>query len=94
VIAVEKIGDGSVVIRTKDPAAAVYVWYRANLQNANGDTETKDGAHILYTRSGATVDIEPDAPGERGTNIGIVWNARKYGAYVPASGQRQPPLPK
>jgi hypothetical protein len=89
VIAIEKIGDGSVVIRTKGGPEVVYDWYRANLKDGNGDTKTKDGAHILYRHSGATVDIETGNPFAPGTSIGIVWDAKKYGVYAAETHPRQ-----
>jgi len=90
VTAIERIGDGSVVIKTRDTPDKVYVWYRSNLKNANGDTKTEDGAHILYTQSGATVDIEPGNSFAPDTAIGIVWDARKFGAYRATSRAQKP----
>jgi hypothetical protein len=83
VLRIEKIGDGSVIIRTSDPPDVVHAWYRRNIRDANGETTTEDGAYILYTANGATVDIERGDPGDSGTSIGIVWDAEKYGPYAP-----------
>src|SRR5579862_2085640 len=54
---IDKQGPGAVVIVTKDSAEAVCAWYRKNLDNANGEHKTDDGAVIFYTKSGATVDV-------------------------------------
>jgi hypothetical protein len=85
VATIDKIGAGSVVIKTKDTADAVYAWYARNLPDRNGETGTADGVRIFYTHNGATVDIEPGNRFDPRTNIGIVWDARKYGGY--ASGK-------
>ena len=88
VFAIEKIGDGSVIIRTRDTPDAVHAWYRKNIRDANGETKTQDGSYILYTGNGATVDIEPGDPPDAGASIGIVWNAMKYGAYSSPGRER------
>ena len=72
---------GSVVIRTKDSVAAVCAWYRLNLHDQNGETVTDDGAHIFYTHSGATVDVEPGNIVVPDTSIGLSWDAKKFGPY-------------
>jgi hypothetical protein len=72
---------GSVVIRTKDSVAAVCAWYRLNLRDQNGETVTADGAHIFYTHSGATVDVEPGNIVVPDTSIGLSWDAKKFGPY-------------
>jgi hypothetical protein len=78
---VDKQSAGSVVITTKDSVDAVCAWYRKNLGDQNGEKTTADGAHIFYTHSGATVDVEPGNRFSPGTNIGLVWNAKKFGPY-------------
>jgi hypothetical protein len=57
VFAIEKVGDGSVIIRTMDLPETVYAWYRKYLRDANGDSKIEDGGYILYTHSGTTIDI-------------------------------------
>ena len=74
-------GGGSVVISTKDSVATVCAWYRLNLHDQNGETVTDDGAHIFYTHSGATVDVEPANIVVTDTSIGLTWDAKKFGAY-------------
>jgi hypothetical protein len=69
------------VIVTKDSAEAVGTWYRKNLENANGEQKTKDGAVIFYTTVGATVDVELGNKFDPGTHIGLVWDAKKFGPY-------------
>jgi hypothetical protein len=78
----DKLGTGSVVIATKDSAATVCAWYRRNLRDQNGETTTKDGAHIFYTHNGATVDVEPGNRFAPETTIGLVWDAKKFGSYT------------
>ncbi len=72
---------GSVVSRTRDSVATVCAWYRLNLQDQNGETVTDDGAHIFYTHSGATVDVEPGNIVVPDTSIGLSWYAKKFGPY-------------
>jgi hypothetical protein len=72
---------GSVVITTKDSVATVCAWYRLNLHDQNGETVTDDGAHIFYTHSGATVDVEPGNIVVPDTSIGLSWDAKKFGPY-------------
>ena len=79
---VDKQSGGSVVITTKDSVDTVCAWYRKNLGDQNGETTTKDGAHIFYTHIGATVDVEPGNRFAPGTNIGLVWDAKKFGPYI------------
>lgn len=78
----DKLGSGSVVIETKDSLAAVCAWYRKNLRDQNGESITKDGAHLFYTHNGATVSVEPGDRFAPGTSIGLVWDARKFGPYA------------
>ena len=78
---VDKIGAGSVVIATKDSVATVCGWYRKALPDQNGETTTKDGAHIFYTHNGATVDVEPGNRFAPDTTIGLVWDVKKFGPY-------------
>jgi hypothetical protein len=86
VISVSKISNGSVVIKTKDSVDSVAAWYRINLQDQN--REHASGSHIhFFTHNGATVDVGPGNPFEPGTNIGLVWDEKKYGPYTgPANG--------
>jgi hypothetical protein len=77
----DRQSDGAVVITTKDSVATVCAWYRLNLRDQNGETVTNDGAHIFYTHSGATVDVEPGNLVVPGTTIGLVWDAKKFGPY-------------
>ena len=35
----------------------------------------------LYTKSGATVDVEPGNRFDPGTHIGLIWDAKKFGPY-------------
>ena len=79
---VDKVGAGSVVITTKDSVTTVCSWYRRNLADQNGETTTKDGAHIFYTHNGATVDVEPGNRFAPETTVGLVWDARKFGSYA------------
>ncbi|MDQ2735964.1 MAG: hypothetical protein M3Y55_13475 [Pseudomonadota bacterium] len=79
---VDKQGPGTVVIVTKDSLDAVCSWYRKNLADANGEHKTDDGAVIFYTKSGATVDVEPGNRFDPGTHIGLMWDAKKFGAYA------------
>ena len=81
VTAVDRVSEGSVVITTKDSIAAVCEWYRKNLRDRTGEKMTADGAHIFYTHSGATVDVEPGNRFDPGTKIGLVWDAKKFGPY-------------
>lgn len=78
----DKIGTGSVVITTKNSVAAVCRWYRKMLRDQNGETTTRDGAHIFYTHSGATVDVEPGNRFAPDTTIALVWDVRKFGPYT------------
>lgn len=79
---IDKQSEGSVVITTEDSVDAVCAWYRKNLRDQNGEHTTDDGAHIFYTHSGATVDVEPGNRFAPGTNIGLVWDAKKFGPYT------------
>jgi hypothetical protein len=85
VVKIDRIGDGSVVIQTRDSPLTVQAWYRTHLRDSNGETPTEGGGHILYTHNGAAVDIEPGNRFDPLTSIGMVWDAKKYGAYWPAS---------
>ena len=78
----DMIGAGSVVIATKDSVATVCGWYRKTLRDQNGETTTRDGAHIFYTHSGATVDVEPGNRFAPDTTIGLVWDVKKFGPYT------------
>lgn len=73
---------GSVMIVTKDSTDTVCAWYRKNIVDGNGEQKTSDGAVIFYTKSGATVDVEPGLSFAPGTHIGLVWDAKKFGAYA------------
>lgn len=77
-----RLGDGSVVIATKDSVTRVCAWYRKNLQDQNGESTTKDGAHLFYTHNGATVSVEPGNRFAPETTIGLVWDAKKFGPYT------------
>jgi hypothetical protein len=81
VVKIDKIGDGSIVIQTRDCPDRVQAWYRTRLSDSNGETTTEAGGHILYTRNDTTVDIEPGNRFDPLTSIGVVWNAKKYGAF-------------
>ena len=78
----DKISAGSVVIATRDSVATVCGWYRKTLRDQNGETTTKDGAHIFYTHNGATVDVEPGNRFAPDTTIGLVWDVKKFGPYT------------
>ncbi len=78
---IDRQSGGSIVITTKDSVAAVCAWYRQNLQDQNGETITDDGAHIFHTHNGATVAVEPGNRFAPGTNIGLVWDAKRFGPY-------------
>ena len=78
----DKISTGSVVITTKDSLTTVCGWYRKTLSDQNGETTTKDGAHIFYTNNGATVDVEPGNRFAPDTTIGLVWDVKKFGPYT------------
>ena len=78
----DKVGTDSVVITTKDSVAAVCGWYRKALHDQNGETTTKDGAHIFYTHNGATVDVEPGNRFAPDTTIGLVWDVNKFSPYT------------
>jgi len=77
----DKLGAGSVVIVTKDSVATVCAWYRKNLRDQNGESTTRDGAHLFYTHNGATVSVEPGNRFAPDTIVGLVWDARKFGSY-------------
>lgn len=79
---VDKQSEGSVVITTDDSVDTVCAWYRKNLRDQNGEHTSGDGAHIFYTHNGATVDVEPGNRFSPGTNIGLVWDAKKFGTYT------------
>lgn len=81
VIKTEKLNAGSVVVTTKDSVDIVSAWYRKNLRESNGEKTADNGAHMFYTRNGATVDVEPGNRFDPGTKIGLVWDAKKYGGY-------------
>jgi len=81
VTAIDRVSEGSVVITTKDSIATVCEWYRKNLRDRTGEKVTADGAHIFYTHSGATVDVEPGNRFDPGTKIGLVWDPKKFGPY-------------
>ena len=70
---------GTVILTTSDTVDTVCDWYRAHLKDSTGETTTKDGAHIFYTKSGATVDVEPGNRFDPGTKISLSWDAEKYG---------------
>jgi hypothetical protein len=78
----EKYSDGAVILKTKDSVDTVCAWYRKNLKNGQGEHTTEDGAHIFYTVSGATVDVEPGQSFDPGTTISLSWDAKKFGAYT------------
>lgn len=75
----DKLNAGSVIVTTKDSLDAVCAWYRKNLVDSTAEKTTEDGAHIFYTKSGATVDVEPGSRFDPGTKIALVWDAKKYG---------------
>jgi hypothetical protein len=81
VIKTEKLNAGSVVVTTKDSVDIVSAWYRKNSRESNGEKTADNGAHMFYTRNGATVDVEPGNRFDPGTKIGLVWDAKKYGGY-------------
>jgi hypothetical protein len=89
-VKIDRIGDGSIVIQTRDSASAVQAWYRTHLRDSNGETATDGGGDILYTHNGATVDIEPGNRFEPLTSIGLVWDAKKFGRFRPMSKSDQP----
>ena len=78
---IDRQSPGAVLITTKDSVATVCAWYRLNLRDQNGETVTADGAHIFYTHSGATVDVEPGNLVVPDTSIGLSWDAKKFGPY-------------
>lgn len=78
----DKLGDGSIVIETKDSLTTVCAWYRKNLRDQNGESTTQDGAHLFYTHNGATVSVEPGNRFAPETSIGLVWDATRFGSYV------------
>jgi hypothetical protein len=78
---IDRQSPGAVLITTKDSVATVCAWYRLNLHDQNGEKVTDDGAHIFYTHSGATVDVEPGNIVVPDTSIGLSWDARKFGPY-------------
>ena len=78
---IDRQSPGAVLITTKDSVATVCAWYRLNLHDQNGETVTDDGAHIFYTHSGATVDVEPGNIVVPDTSIGLSWDAKKFGPY-------------
>jgi hypothetical protein len=86
IVNTDKVGTGSIVLQTNDSPDTVYAWYRAHLRDANGETTTEGGGHILYTHNGATVDIEPGNRFDHSTSIGLVWDAKKYGMFKSATG--------
>lgn len=78
---IDRQSPGAVLITTKDSVATVCAWYRLNLHDQNGEKVTDDGAHIFYTHSGATVDVEPGNIVVPDTSIGLSWDAKKFGPY-------------
>jgi hypothetical protein len=78
---IDRESPGAVLITTKDSVATVCAWYRLNLRDQNGEKVTADGAHIFYTHSGATVDVEPGNVVVPDTIIGLSWDAKKFGPY-------------
>jgi hypothetical protein len=79
---VHKHGPGAIVIVTQDSPETVCAWYRKNLAEATGENKVSGGAVIFYTKSGATVDVEPGNRVDPKTKVGLVWDAKKYGAYA------------
>ena len=77
----DKPSQGDLIITTNDLVETVCVWYRRNLGDTTGERKTSDGAHIFYTRSGATVDVEPGNRFAPQTTIALVWDAKKYGQF-------------
>jgi hypothetical protein len=77
----EPYSAGAVILTTSDSVDAVCAWYRANLKDMTGEKTTPDGAHIFYTKSAATVDVEPGNRFDPGTKISLSWDAKKYGAF-------------
>jgi hypothetical protein len=79
---VDKQGPGTIVIVTKDSPEAVCAWYRKNLAESTGENKVGGGAVIFYTKSGATVDVEPGNRFDPVTRIGLIWDAKKFGPYA------------
>jgi hypothetical protein len=82
VMKVDKQSPGTIVIVTKDSPETVCAWYRKNLADATGENQVSGGAVIFYTKSGATVDVEPGSRFDPVTRIGLTWDAKKFGAYA------------
>jgi hypothetical protein len=72
---------GAVTLTTSDSVDVVCAWYRAHLKDMTGENATPDGAHIFYTKSAATVDVEPGNRFNPSTKISLSWDAKKYGAF-------------
>ena len=79
---VDKQSPGTIVIVTKDSPEAVCAWYRKNLAESTSENKVSGGAVIFYTKSGATVDVEPGSRFDPVTRIGLSWDAKKFGAYA------------
>ncbi len=79
---VDKQSPVTIVIVTKDSPETVCAWYQKNLADATGEIKSDDGSVIFYTKSGATVDVEPGSRFDPVTRIGLVWDAKKFGAYA------------
>src|SRR5580698_5981607 len=43
---IDRIGDGSIVIQTRDSPSTVQTWYRKHLCDSNGETITGSGGRI------------------------------------------------
>jgi|BarGraIncu00222A_1022003.scaffolds.fasta_scaffold21891_2 hypothetical protein len=79
---INKQSPGTIVIVTKDSPEAVCAWYRKNLAESTSENKVSGGAVIFYTKSGATVDVEPGSRFDPVTRIGLSWDAKKFGAYA------------
>jgi hypothetical protein len=77
VVKTDKMGPGEYAIDTSDSVDDVVAWFKQNLPDQTGYTVTADGAHLFYTKSGSTVDVEAevghkfDSTDKAKTTIGV-----------------------
>jgi hypothetical protein len=60
VVKTDKMGPGEYAIDTSDSIDEVVAWFKQNLPDQTGYTVTSDGAHLFYTKSGSTVDVDAE----------------------------------
>ena len=75
------IAPGQTVVVTSDSVDVVSAWYRKNLADLQSEKTRPDGGHLFFTHNGATVSVQAGNRFEPGTQIGLVWDATKYGTF-------------